>query len=144
MTTQYVLGFAFDDLGRVALVRKNRPDWQRGKLNGIGGGIEEGEDPNAAMSREFFEEAGVTVPYDSWRWVGTMNGDDWSVWVYTVTSPLIRDARTTTDETVHLIVARNVHLSRHLCIANVPALIELCLIPPEPPSNVSPAFALRY
>lgn len=35
--TKYVVGFAFDlTLTMVALIRKNRPEWQMGLLNGIG------------------------------------------------------------------------------------------------------------
>mgnify|MGYP002715664186 CR=1 FL=1 len=41
---RFVAGFAFSaDGGKVALVRKNRPRWQRGRLNAIGGSIEAGE-----------------------------------------------------------------------------------------------------
>lgn len=63
----YVVGFAFDYLRRVWLIRKNRPEWQAGKLNGIGGKIEPNETSIEAMSREFMEEAGVLVPIKRWR-----------------------------------------------------------------------------
>ena len=63
---RYVLGFVFSlDASRVLLIWKNRPEWQKGKLNGIGGKIEEGELPIDAMKREFSEEtsfAGLTKP----------------------------------------------------------------------------------
>lgn len=64
--TEYVVGFALDDTGRVALIEKNRPAWQAGKLNGIGGHIEETDPhPLAAMRREFLEETGAFVgPWD--------------------------------------------------------------------------------
>ncbi|MEK6829038.1 MAG: NUDIX domain-containing protein [Nanoarchaeota archaeon] len=58
----YVAGFLFSKDGDlVALVEKNRPDWQKGKLNAIGGKVEDGEDPLSAMQREFKEEAGVDI-----------------------------------------------------------------------------------
>lgn len=58
---RYVAGFLFsEDFERVALIKKNRPDWQKGKLNGIGGHIEEPESPIEAMTREFLEETGAT------------------------------------------------------------------------------------
>lgn len=41
---------------RILLLRKEKPLWQRGKLNGIGGKIELGEDPLSAMRREWSEE----------------------------------------------------------------------------------------
>lgn len=54
----YVVGFLFEaDLQRVLLRLKARPAWQRGKLNGIGGKVEEGETPLYAMRREGREEA---------------------------------------------------------------------------------------
>ena len=63
----YVCGFLFqgDDLDKVALIKKKRPAWQAGKLNGIGGSIESGETPLNAMRREFFEETGKVT--DEWR-----------------------------------------------------------------------------
>jgi 8-oxo-dGTP diphosphatase len=50
----------FDLAGRnVVLIQKTRPEWQAGKLNGIGGKIEDGETGIEAMIREFQEETGV-------------------------------------------------------------------------------------
>jgi len=64
----YVCGFVMDpDTGRVMLIRKKRPDWQAGLLNGVGGKIEEGETPLNAMSREFFEEAGKLIHDRAWN-----------------------------------------------------------------------------
>lgn len=38
---EYVLGFAFNrERTKIVLILKNRPDWQKGKYNGIGGKIE--------------------------------------------------------------------------------------------------------
>lgn len=63
----YVVGYAFrSDYGAVALIEKRKPAWQAGKLNGIGGKIEPGESPEAAMSREFLEEAGLLVHPQCW------------------------------------------------------------------------------
>jgi 8-oxo-dGTP diphosphatase len=61
MRTDYCLTFAFsDDNKEVALIKKNRPHWQSGKFNGIGGKVEFGEIPLEAMAREFYEETGVS------------------------------------------------------------------------------------
>lgn len=58
-----VCGFCFDaSRQRVVLIRKNRPTWQAGKLNGVGGKVDLGEMPGEAMVREFLEETGVEVP----------------------------------------------------------------------------------
>lgn len=57
--TEYCLGFAFSpDNKIVALIKKNRPVWQKGKWNGIGGHLENTEIGLEAMIREFKEETG--------------------------------------------------------------------------------------
>lgn len=57
---KYVVGFLIDVNWNVVLIRKNKPDWQAGKLNGVGGKIEDTDvDVHSAMEREFEEEAGV-------------------------------------------------------------------------------------
>lgn len=49
----------------VALIEKTHPAWQAGRLNGIGGKKEPGESLSAAVTREFEEEAGVSI--DTWE-----------------------------------------------------------------------------
>ena len=72
---EYVCGFLFSaDRARVLLIRKRRPAWQAGKLNGLGGKIEPGETPLDAMRREFREEAGGEVA--EWQHVLTLSGAD--------------------------------------------------------------------
>lgn len=98
---RYVAGFAFDKgCGTVALVRKAHPAWQAGKLNGIGGHIEEGEEPADAMRREFHEEAGLDL--DGWEHFATLRGDGFEVWFYRIESSLVREVRTAGDEAVDL------------------------------------------
>lgn len=66
--TYYVVGFLYSHDGKnVALIRKNRPEWQAGFLSGIGGKIEKGEIPTEAMEREFREETAYTVNYYEWK-----------------------------------------------------------------------------
>jgi len=63
---KYVAGFLFtEDLQNVWLIQKEKPFWQRGMFNGIGGKVEPGETPYAAMVREFKEEAGLNLT--GWR-----------------------------------------------------------------------------
>lgn len=76
--TEYSTGFMFDGT-RVALIIKNRPAWQSGRMNGIGGHIEEGESPAQAMAREFAEETGfITEPAD-WNPLAILAGEDFKV-----------------------------------------------------------------
>jgi 8-oxo-dGTP diphosphatase len=72
---EYVVGFAFDPTDTmVALIRKNRPSWQAGRLNGIGGKVERFEMPLLAMGREFREEVGDAPVI--WRHFATLEGHD--------------------------------------------------------------------
>lgn len=78
---KYVCGFFFDrKLKTVILLWKEKPSWQKGKLNGIGGKIEENESPSDAMTREFFEETGLT--YRLWKPLISLEGSDWIVHFY--------------------------------------------------------------
>lgn len=62
---KYVAGFMFtNDCKNVILIRKKKPAWQLGKLNGVGGKVENNEIPKDAMIREYKEEAGIT--FDKW------------------------------------------------------------------------------
>lgn len=46
---------------RTLLVEKLKPEWQKNKLNLVGGKIEVGETPSQAAIRELKEESGITV-----------------------------------------------------------------------------------
>ena len=69
---EWVAGFLFLN-NSVALIRKARPEWQRGKLNGVGGKVEKGETPHKAMDREWSEE--TEAPSQIWFKFSTL---DWS------------------------------------------------------------------
>lgn len=67
-STQYVVGFMFrrNDT-EVALIRKEKPEWQKGRLNGVGGKVEADETSLRAMEREFYEETGWQGDIQ-WNW----------------------------------------------------------------------------
>lgn len=96
----YVLGFAFSYTQpynqHVWLIKKNRPVWQEGRWNGIGGKVEEGETYEEAMQREFLEEAGVKC---IWHRFATL-GDDKNFEIACFFSLNVFDAKTQTDEEV--------------------------------------------
>lgn len=62
----YVVGFTFNRTSdKVLLVRKNRPEWQAGKWNGIGGKIEPSDpSPLHAMDRETKEETNTNCAWE--------------------------------------------------------------------------------
>ncbi|MEK7612623.1 MAG: NUDIX domain-containing protein [Patescibacteria group bacterium] len=75
--TKWVVGFLFRNNTEVALISKTHPAWQAGKLNGIGGKMDEGEMPIVCMQREFLEEAGVAV--SDWKEFALLNVQDGEV-----------------------------------------------------------------
>lgn len=76
--TRYVVGFIVNEArDTVLLIRKNRPEWQAGLLNGIGGKIERGELEINAMMREAKEEAGVDAA--AWRHFAMLHNRQCSV-----------------------------------------------------------------
>jgi len=77
----YTCGFMFDRAGDVVLILKNKPDWQRGRLNGIGGKLEPGETPAACMAREWSEETGDHKPRD-WSHFVSIGGQNSVVHFY--------------------------------------------------------------
>lgn len=77
---QYVVGFFFGhDRRSVALIRKNKPEWQAGKLNGIGGRVEPGETPIEGIVREFAEETGKHTHQRSWRFFAVLRARECDV-----------------------------------------------------------------
>jgi 8-oxo-dGTP diphosphatase len=65
----YVLGFAFDKAKlTVILIEKQKPEWQKGLLNGVGGKVELTDtDIYHAMVREFYEETGLQTELREWQ-----------------------------------------------------------------------------
>lgn len=81
----YVAGGLFDRKNRmVALVTKNRPEYQAGKLNLIGGKVEENEYAYTAMVREFLEETGYKSREEDWELFCELHGraGDWIVYFF--------------------------------------------------------------
>lgn len=103
----YVVGFLFSldctcvsGCPRVALIKKNRPDWQKGRLNGIGGKVEPGELSDEAMRREFREEAGED--FIDWRLFMVQQGVSETLYFYVglARHDTLRRLRSVTDEEV--------------------------------------------
>lgn len=102
--TEYVLGFAFDTrpVRRVLLIQKEKPDWQAGKMNGIGGKIEPGENDVCAMAREFREECGIDTHPLEWRKFLVMDFPGARVHCFSVHRPFV-GARSVTTEHVAMV-----------------------------------------
>lgn len=99
---RYVVGFVQDiDGQRVLLIRKNRPHFLAGLLNGVGGKIEEDDqNPQTAMTRECLEECELFIPPEDWLLLGEM-GDQKTYEVFVFGALGVLDlAKTLTDEDV--------------------------------------------
>lgn len=125
--TNYVVGFAFSQGSKkVALIRKERPEWQRGKLNGIGGHVEEGESPPRAMVREFEEETGVATNFANWQLFVVMDFPQATIYFWRTWLPQLifeNNIHTTTDEQIIKIDYRE--LSQMGVIPNLRWLVPL-------------------
>lgn len=99
---QFTLGLIFNaTLDRIVLMRKNRPDWQQGRLNGVGGKIEKGETSIACIVREVEEETTLSTNESDWLLVANLGGDNWSMDVYCLCfDGEEQDIKTCTDEKV--------------------------------------------
>lgn len=130
MTQNYVVGFLFDEqFLSVTLIRKLRPDWQRGKLNGIGGKMERGETPVQAMVREFKEETSVEIPAEDWWQFAELCDDsgDWNVFFFMAQRPDLYKIglRNMTDEQIEVVGVFNVRHCR--TIPNLQWLIPMAM-----------------
>ena len=123
----YVAGLLFESQdtknNRVALIRKNRPEWQKGRLNAIGGKIEPAESPLEAMNREFKEETGLVGL--TWDEFATLRGDGWNVHFFRAFGEPGK-CNSTTDEQVE-ICSLTEFASRSDHISNLKWLIPLSL-----------------
>jgi len=129
----YVLGFAFSaNKKEIVLIEKQKPDWQKGKLNGIGGKIEPNEVPYLAMVREFEEETGVKTNIADWDLFGEMvfqtdiMGGEAKIYLFRMFNDIIDDCVTKEEEEV-LRVNTDTVLSVFSCMHNLPILIPLAL-----------------
>jgi 8-oxo-dGTP pyrophosphatase MutT (NUDIX family) len=123
----YVCAFVFSyELDKVYLLRKERPEWQKGLLNGMGGLVEVKERPSAAMTREFSEECGVFVHDSQWMAIEDLENQNVFVRFFTTRLPKGTIPKTTTDEQVWGVFWKNYNHREWEelgVVANVPYLI---------------------
>lgn len=123
----YVAGFMFSkELDWVSLIRKTKPAWQNGLLNGVGGKIEEGESHEFAMHREFKEETGHQLQWGDWKYFCVLSGPDFRVHFFTAVGDL-KALNSMEDEKLELIHLSQINLLRKDMIENLPWLISLAL-----------------
>lgn len=146
--TNYCLGFAFDIPqplhnvypygGKVALIRKIKPTWQAGHLNGIGGMMEEkdrgsgfGASRLNSMVREFEEETGLETHREDWIPFHTMGSEKWQVECFRAFNMPLYELRTATEEEVVIVEVDKLPES---VLFNLRWLIPLALDPQPLPT----------
>lgn len=129
MKKEYVVAFLFTpDFKDVWLIEKEKPAWQKGHMNGIGGKIEKHETPIDAAIREIKEESDLTIDVNELSYVGHMGGennDNSSFKVTIFTGITDKQLRTMEEEEIYCIPVEKVKAFMH--IENVPMLIETCI-----------------
>jgi len=109
MKPLYVVGFLFtQDGSQVVLIQKNRPVWQAGKFNGLGGKLAPSESWEDAMSREFKEEAGVLIPPGDWQHMATLFNEHFECRFFRAFSDLALNAQTMKTENVSIVPVKNI------------------------------------
>jgi 8-oxo-dGTP diphosphatase len=122
--TDYVVGFLHDGK-RVVLIEKNKPEWQAGKLNGVGGKIEVNEYMHEAMVREFKEETGLALP--GWHFFLRIRSGEHNIFCFRkkVHRNVLRRAKTMEDEKI--VIRKVKKLKKSEMIPNLSWIIPLAM-----------------
>lgn len=94
---EYIVGLVFNpELSKLVLIEKQRPDWQKGFWNGLGGSVEANETPLQAMIRECKEESGLEL-YE-WKQIVVQLVNNVKVTYFATATDVASCARPLTDE----------------------------------------------
>lgn len=128
---RYCLGFLFDENeSNVVLIRKLAPEHLKGKLNGVGGKIEGNEAAIEAMAREFYEETGLRVPFEQWKYKLSLKKEDvYEMHIFKANSPSLLGVSTKEREEVAVYAMTSVlHPVNYLnCVGNLRWIIPMIL-----------------
>ena len=129
-TPDYVVGLMFDETKkRVALIRKIKPQWQAGKLNGCGGSLEDFDpDSHSGMIREWEEETGMKTSVNEWSLFLTMRniGKAWNVFCFFAIGDV--DAlKSMEDEKIEIVDISEIIIARPDMVPNLCWMVGLAL-----------------
>ena len=126
----YVVGFAFSrDKKDIVLIEKQKPDWQKGKFNGVGGKVDaEDGSPINAMVREFKEETGAETIPEMWEHFATLKFKDCNLYCFKMYSNVIYQCDTKEAEKIYrLAIDTALGEFRRPLIPNLKVLIPMAL-----------------
>lgn len=121
---QYVVGFYFCG-GSVVLIRKNKPEKQVGKLNGVGGAVEANEMPAGAMVREFEEEASLRTSELDWKFFAVLRTNGAEICFFVAHGAAL-GISSGTDEAIYIVPVHEIP-THPIVLPNLKWLIPLAL-----------------
>ncbi len=112
----------------VVMIQKNRPAWQAGTWNGVGGKIIGSETAGEAMVREFLEETGVKTKLTDWRLRVKLDGHEagYVVYFYIARPETLPNIQSTTDEPVSILSIKSVLDGTYPTVGNMRWILPLC------------------
>ena len=124
----YVLAFMVNATkNQILLIKKKRPAFQAGKMNGIGGKIEGDETPVEAIIREVEEETGLKTTEYEWANFGEMRlPDGGKVHVFKTFRDDLENALSMTDEEV-VVMDIDYNVLKPLVMPNLIWLIDVAM-----------------
>lgn len=132
MKTDYVVGFAFNkEKTKLLLIKKTKPEWQAGLLNGIGGKIENYDStPYHAMTREFFEESNIKTTKEAWYLFAKLDSPYFELHCFAgfFEEEYLKTFEDMTEEKIQLVNVQDLFNNQfEHCISNLKWLISICL-----------------
>lgn len=130
MIQKYVVGLIILPYERQAvLIQKQKPLWQKGLFNGIGGKIETYDpNPESAMVRECFEETDVIIPFEDWHRQEHLVGAGFELFAFSsVYKQSSSNFKTKENELVIVQPWSFIQLNPDRCVDGIPELLELAI-----------------
>ncbi len=126
----YSCGFIFNEKkNEVLLIRKNRPKWQCGMFNGIGGHAEGDETSYECMVRESKEE--TTIKDENWKYFANLKSRLSNVDFFSIFNQNFNEISPLTDELLYPIMIKEIFNRQYYfynnIIPNLRVLIPLAL-----------------
>lgn len=141
--TEYVCGLMFStNRQNVLLIEKDRPEWQAGKFNAVGGKIEEEDKWSAtklnvvanepkycysllAIIREFKEEVGIDTLPEDWELFCICEGTDSRIYYFRAFSDKLMDFKQMESEEPMVLPANDIRFRE--TVPNLQFLVPMAL-----------------
>ena len=102
-------------------------EWEKGKLNGIGGKIENGETALQAIVREAKEETAIVTDETDWKYFCLMQGKNWKIYVHKcfLSEDILSKWQMTTDKRPFYLYVSQVYEYQN--VSNLQWLMEMAV-----------------